>query len=84
VWQIAGVYARDPASVHYLFRRGDRALQDDVANLVVQCESLWYIRARPWVDDADGKILASLNASYVRGETLEFPGVSAIHFTRRP
>jgi hypothetical protein len=67
------VYAEPPSVV-----------QDQLARLFVQCDSLWYLRARPWVDDADGRVLAEIDARYVRGEALEFPGVSAIHFTRKP
>jgi hypothetical protein len=59
-------------------------MQDELARLVVQCSGLWYVRARPWVDDADGRILSEIDARYVREETLEFPGVSAIHFLRKP
>jgi len=84
VWQIVGLYAQPSTPVRYVYRESDAVMQDHFGRLVVQCNSLWYVRAREWVDDADGKILREIDARYVRGETLEFPGVSAIHFTARP
>lgn len=84
VWQIVGLYARPDVPIHYVYREPPSVMQDHLARLFVQCDSLWYIRARPWVDDADGRVLAEIDARYVRGEALEFPGVSAIHFTRKP
>jgi uncharacterized membrane protein len=86
VWQIVEHYARTDAPIHYVYRHppDDQVMQDQLARLVVQCESLWYLRARPWVDDADGRVLSEIDARYARQETLEFPGVSAIHFVHKP
>lgn len=84
VWQIVERYARDDVPIHYVYREPAQVMQLQLAELFVQCDSLWYLRARPWVDDADGRVMAEIDARYVRGETLEFPGVSAIHFTRKP
>jgi hypothetical protein len=84
VWQIVGRYAPPGVPIHYVYAEPPSVVQDQLARLFVQCDSLWYLRARPWVDDADGRVLAEIDARYVRGEALEFPGVSAIHFTRKP
>jgi hypothetical protein len=84
VWQIVGRYAPPDVPVHYVYGRPQSVMQDQLARLFVQCDSLWYLRARPWVDDPEGRVLAEIDAHYVRGEALEFPGVSAIHFTRKP
>jgi hypothetical protein len=83
VWQIVERYARPGVPIHYVYRDSPQIMQDQLSRLFVQCDSLWYLRARPWVDDADGRVWDALDARYVRQETLEFPGVSAIHFTRR-
>jgi uncharacterized membrane protein len=86
VWQIVQHYSRTDAAIHYVYRHppDDAVMQDQLARLVMQCESLWYFRARPWVDDSDGRILSTIDARYARQETLEFPGVSAIHFVHKP
>jgi len=84
VWQIVGRYAPAGVPIHYVYGQPPSVVQDQLARLFVQCDSLWYLRARPWVDDADGSVLAEIDARYARGEALEFPGVSAIHFTRKP
>ncbi len=84
VWQIVAHYATSDAPVLYVYGEPESMMQDQLANLFVQCDSLWYVRARPWVDDPSGRVLAEIDARYVRVETLEFPGVSAIHFARKP
>lgn len=85
VWQVVERYHATPAPVRFVFREpSGRLMQDELERLVVQCNGLWYVRARPWVDDADGRILSEIEARYVRDETLEFPGVSAFHFLRKP
>lgn len=84
VWQIVGVYATGDARVLNVYSTPESVMQDQLATLFVQCDSFWYLRARPWVDDPEGRVLAKIDERYVRGETLEFPGVSAIHFSRKP
>lgn len=84
VWQIVGVYATTDAAVLNVYSTPESVMQDQLARLVVQCDSFWYLRARPWVDDPKGRVIAEIDERYVRVETLEFPGVSAIHFTRKP
>ncbi len=83
VWQVVERYNSSSIPVRYVFREPSRLMQVELERLVVQCNGLWYVRARPWVDDADGRILSEIDARYVRGETLEFPGVSAIHFLHK-
>lgn len=83
VWQIVQHYATGDAPVLYVYGEPESMMQDQLANLFVQCDSMWYVRARPWVADPSGRVLSEIDARYVRVETLEFPGVSAIHFTRK-
>jgi hypothetical protein len=80
VWQIVNVYAKSGAPILNIYGQPESVMQDQLARLVVQCDSLWYVRARTWVDDPDGYVLSAIDARYVRGERLEFPGVSVIHF----
>jgi 4-amino-4-deoxy-L-arabinose transferase-like glycosyltransferase len=82
VWQIVGHYRRTDAPVHYVYRDPPHLMERQLAEMDAACAGVWYVRARPWVDDADGAVLAALESRYRRGETLEFPGVSVIHFTR--
>ncbi len=83
VWQIVDVYAVTDAPVLNVYGAPESMMQNQLARLFVQCDSFWYVRARPWVDDPEGRVLKEIDARYVRGETLEFPGVSTIHFTRK-
>ncbi|HXV12749.1 MAG TPA: hypothetical protein VEC56_00955, partial [Candidatus Krumholzibacteria bacterium] len=83
VWQIVEVYATTDAPVLNVYGSPESTMQDQLGRLVVQCDSFWYVRARTWVDDPQGRVLREIDARYVRGETWEFPGVSASHFARR-
>ncbi|MBI4720705.1 MAG: hypothetical protein HY770_05715, partial [Chitinivibrionia bacterium] len=49
-----------------------------------ECRSLWYVRARPWVDDSSGYLLQGLESRYAVEEVREFDGVRLIHFVERP
>jgi hypothetical protein len=51
-----------------------------LAPLFAWCNSLWYIRARPWVDDGDGYVLERLSSRYRRSQVIQFDGVELIHF----
>jgi 4-amino-4-deoxy-L-arabinose transferase-like glycosyltransferase len=82
VWQLVEHYARSPAPVFYVFRDPPGIMQDQMRQVFLQCDSLWYIRAREWVDDADGRVLAEIESRYSRVDTMEFPGVSALRFAR--
>jgi hypothetical protein len=39
------------------------------------------MRARPWVDDPDGSVLAGIEARYHAVAEMNFPGVRVIHFS---
>jgi mannosyltransferase len=48
--------------------------------LFARCNSFWYIRAREWVDDADGYILDILTQRCVILESVDLTGVRMMHF----
>jgi FtsH-binding integral membrane protein len=83
VFQIVAHYQTTGAPLHYIYHSTpeivDRQLQDFYAG----CSSFWYLRARPWVDDPDGRVLSSIQSRYQAGEELDFPGVHAIHFVSK-
>lgn len=83
VWQIVAHYQRTDAPLHYVYRDAPAVMDRQLNATFKECESLWYIRARPWVDDADGRVLDAIESRYTSTETLEFPGVAAIHFIRK-
>jgi hypothetical protein len=80
VWQIVAHYQRTEAPLHYVYGDPPGTMERQLEELFSSCVSLWYVRARPWVDDADGRVLSALDSRYRRAEVLEFPGVSALHF----
>jgi hypothetical protein len=83
VWQIVAHYQRGGAPLHYVYRQPPGLMERQIDALTAACDSFWYLRARPWVDDADGRVLAAIESRFDRGEAMEFAGVSVIHFSRR-
>ncbi len=47
------------------------------------CNSLWYMRARVWVDDHDGYVWRSLQEHYNVTEEASFDGVEVFHLQRK-
>lgn len=43
------------------------------------CNSFWYLRARPWVDDPNGYVLRQITDRCEKSEAIEFNGVTLIH-----
>lgn len=60
-----------------------RMVEERLERRLAGCDSLWYIRARSWVDDPDGYILRYLDRTFTVGEVREFDGCSLIHYTGR-
>jgi len=80
VWQIVAHYQRTSAPLHYVYGSPPGVSDRQLAELFSTCPSFWYVRARPWVDDADGRVLSAIESRYRRDDVLEFPGVTAMHF----
>ena len=83
IWQIVAHYQTTNTPLHYIYREPAAAMERQLDDLFVSCPSFWYLRARPWVDDADGRILSTLESRYRRAEAMELPGVTAIHFVSK-
>lgn len=71
--------------VHVVFQRQwlarDR-VDAQLASLFAACNSLWYIRARPWVDDWNNYVIDTLESRYRVSEQVQFDGVKVIHLVR--
>ena len=83
VWQIVAHYQTTDAPLHYVYREPAGQMDRQLADLYSACPSFWYLRARPWVDDADGRVLSAIETRYRQDDVLEFPGVRALHFVSR-
>ena len=84
VFPIVAHYQSTSAPLHYIFHSTpeivDRQMQGFYA---AGCSSFWYLRARPWVDDPDGRVWSSIQSRYQAREELDFPGVRVVHFISR-
>jgi hypothetical protein len=83
VWQIVAHYQTGGAPLHYIYREPAGMMERQLDALHSSCSSFWYLRARPWVDDADGRVLSAIESRYHRDDEMTFPGVTAIHFVRK-
>lgn len=83
VWQIVAHYQTRPAPLHYVYREPPGIMERQLQDLYSSCPSFWYLRARPWVDDADGHVLAAIESRYRADGEMNFPGVRAIHFVSK-
>jgi 4-amino-4-deoxy-L-arabinose transferase-like glycosyltransferase len=81
VWQIVAHYQKTQAPLHYVYREPAGMTERQLQDLYSSCPSFWYMRARPWVDDPDGSVLAGIEARYHAVAEMNFPGVRVIHFS---
>jgi uncharacterized membrane protein len=69
--------------VHSVVNRPDRPperVDRQLERIFAWCNSVWYVRARPWVDDPDGSVLARVARHYGDAQVIEFEGVEVYHF----
>jgi hypothetical protein len=79
-------YYSGPNPVHSVFAplgtprdRVDRQLEELLAN----CDTVWYLRAREWVDDPEGYLLDVLDSRFVMVESHNFEGVKVFLYRRQ-
>jgi hypothetical protein len=80
VGQIVAHYQTTATPLHFVNRQPPGLMDRQMADLFSSCSAFWYLRARPWVDDPDGRVLSTIESRYRRGDVLEFSGVTAIYF----
>jgi len=80
VWQIVAHYQTTTTPLHYVQHEPPGLSQRQLQFMYSWCPSFWYLRARPWVDDPDGRVLTAIEARYRSDARMTFPGVTAIHF----
>ena len=51
--------------------------------LFAACNSFWYVRARPWVDDPEGYVWSEITRRYEELQSVEFNGVTLARFYRK-
>ena len=76
-------YYRGIEEVHAVYNPDglpERETDKRLRPLFAGCKSLWYIRARPWVDDPDGYVLGRLADRYRQTQVIHFNGVELLHF----
>jgi uncharacterized membrane protein len=87
VFNVARRYRSGGEGVYHVFARPwlpKPRVDAQLAPMFEACDSLWYVRARPWVDDYDGHVSRSLESRYQVAEQARFDGVEVLLMTRRP
>ena len=76
-------YYRGVEEVHSVFNRPGRpreVVDRQLREVFAWCNSVWYVRARPWVDDADGYVMGRVSDHYQQLQVIHFEGVELYHF----
>ena len=58
-------------------------IEDQLVPLFATCDSVWYVRAREWVNDPDGLVLGVLHGQGEAAESINFAGVTLIRFVQK-
>lgn len=84
VFYVVEHYRRGNLPVRTVFANGvpRDSVQRQLDEVFAACNEVWYVRARPWVDDPDGTIVASFRERYREMETTRFHGVELIRLRR--
>jgi uncharacterized membrane protein len=80
VWQIVQHYQTGGEPLHFVYGDNPVAMRREMQDLFDGCPSFWYIRARPWVDDPDGRVLSAIEARCRATDTLRYPGVTVTRY----
>ena len=76
-------YYEGVEEVHSVFNRPGRprdSVDRQLSEVFAWCNSVWYVRARPWVDDADGYVMGQISDHYRTLQIVNFEGVELYHF----
>jgi len=84
VFHVVQHYYDGRAPVHPVFGEGvpEESVTRQLDTVFAACNEVWYVRARPWVDDADGAIAAAFLDRYTLVETTRFHGVELMRLSR--
>jgi uncharacterized membrane protein len=85
IFRVVERYRRGEWPIYNIYNRETMArsrVDAQLAPLFAACNSVWYLRARPWVDDPDGYLTGELRARYTVVEQAQFDGLRVIHFVR--
>jgi hypothetical protein len=83
VWQVVAHYQTNDAPLHFVYGDPPGIAQQQLRELYDACDTFWYLRARPWVDDPNGGVLADIEKHCVALENMSFPGVQVTRYQKR-
>jgi uncharacterized membrane protein len=77
VFHVVQHYYGGDAPVHPVFAAGvpRESVNRQLDSVFAACNGVWYVRARPWVDDPEGAIADAFLQRYTLVETTRFHGV---------
>jgi uncharacterized membrane protein len=83
VWQVVQHYLQGDAPLHFAYANPPGLAQRQLQEMLSQCGTFWYLRARPWVDDPDGAIRDEIERRCERLDHFSTPGVDATRYRLR-
>ncbi len=84
VFEVAVHYDAHPERIRpfYGAGTGEASRRAQLERALAGCNVVWYVRAREWVDDADGWLLEALARRATETQRIDLAGVTLIRYTR--
>ncbi|MDH4037613.1 MAG: glycosyltransferase family 39 protein [Candidatus Krumholzibacteria bacterium] len=79
VWPVVRHYLTTDAPLHFVYGGPPGVAQRQLDAMFAQCDTFWYLRARPWVDDPDGRVRDEIER---RCEPLDHFSTAGVEATR--
>ncbi len=86
VAKIVQHYYSGMESVHSVYNpsgQNREQLETRLAGVFAECNRVWYIRSRPWVDDPAGTVLETFRRNYRQSDVIYFDGVDLFYFEQK-
>lgn len=83
IFEVFEHYFTKDNPVHPVFaapRVSKESVDAQLADAVADCSNVWYVRARPWVNDPDGYLVDTLDARCSRLQLIELEGVEIYRY----
>ncbi len=80
VWEVVQHYQTARAPLHYVYPEPPGVAERQLEALFEECTVFWYVCARPWVADPEGRIVEKIERRFEKVDGFEVPGVEVTRY----